>query len=139
MTFRKHLFPGFESPCKNSTLECQNGGTCDLTQGIPRCFCKEGYFGERCQLQGGTSFTLSSIINILLWFKNITSTWCRINKYHFHFILVSNSSTCLKNQFTCSNNKCVPYAQACDGINDCGDNSDEILTCHGMSRFFSEN
>ncbi|XP_033097493.1 suppressor of tumorigenicity 14 protein-like isoform X2 [Anneissia japonica] len=32
---------------------------------------------------------------------------------------------CKDNQFTCDNDKCIPWHWECDGINDCGDNSDE--------------
>ena len=65
MTFRI-IFSGFESPCQNNTLHCQNGGTCDFTQVIPRCVCKEGYFGEYCQLQGRKVFSLGYIIKMIL-------------------------------------------------------------------------
>lgn len=34
--------------------------------------------------------------------------------------------TCHDWMFQCSNDKCVPHWWKCDGINDCGDNSDEI-------------
>ncbi|XP_014239724.1 sortilin-related receptor-like isoform X1 [Cimex lectularius] len=33
---------------------------------------------------------------------------------------------CLNNMFVCSNGKCVPNGWKCDGINDCGDMSDEL-------------
>ena len=38
---------------------------------------------------------------------------------------------CLENQFTCSNKKCIQASGKCNGVNDCGDFSDEILPCTG--------
>ncbi|KAL5474645.1 hypothetical protein EMCRGX_G026626 [Ephydatia muelleri] len=35
-------------------------------------------------------------------------------------------SSCLSNQFTCSNGNCIPAIYQCDRYNDCGDNSDEV-------------
>ena len=33
------------------------------------------------------------------------------------------------NQFRCSYGACIPITWACDGINDCGDESDENTHC----------
>ncbi|KAL4220744.1 A disintegrin and metalloproteinase [Mactra antiquata] len=33
----------------------------------------------------------------------------------------------------CTNNRCVHYYQLCDGVDDCGDNSDEMYTCGAES------
>ena len=38
---------------------------------------------------------------------------------------------CDDNQFKCSNNRCVRKSATCNGIDDCGDKSDEILPCSG--------
>lgn len=32
---------------------------------------------------------------------------------------------CKAGEFPCTNNRCVPYNLACNGEDDCGDNSDE--------------
>ncbi|XP_054719384.1 sortilin-related receptor-like [Uloborus diversus] len=37
--------------------------------------------------------------------------------------------TCKVDEFRCTNHKCVPKAKTCDGINDCGDYSDEGRQC----------
>ncbi|KII61526.1 Low-density lipoprotein receptor-related protein 2 [Thelohanellus kitauei] len=37
-----------------------------------------------------------------------------------------NDLVCRKNEFYCQNNKCIPGILRCNGIDDCGDNSDEI-------------
>lgn len=34
-------------------------------------------------------------------------------------------TTCAASSFTCDNNKCVSKEFLCDGVNDCGDGSDE--------------
>ena len=39
---------------------------------------------------------------------------------------------CPMNQFRCNNGTCIPISWACDGVNDCGDSSDEIIPCSGI-------
>ena len=46
--------------------------------------------------------------------------------------MIVENSVCEKNQFTCSNKRCVKSSSTCDGVNDCGDNSDEIIPCSGI-------
>ena len=38
---------------------------------------------------------------------------------------------CPENTFQCSNSRCVPTSNICDGVDDCGDNSDELMPCVG--------
>ncbi|XP_047534155.1 sortilin-related receptor-like isoform X1 [Vanessa atalanta] len=38
----------------------------------------------------------------------------------------SNNGSCLDWMFKCENGNCLPYWWRCDGIDDCGDNSDEL-------------
>ena len=40
-------------------------------------------------------------------------------------ITEATKRTCLSNQFSCDNNRCVSSRFVCDGDDDCGDNSDE--------------
>ena len=45
--------------------------------------------------------------------------------------ILLDPNTCLDSQFTCSNRNCVSRSVECDGMNDCGDFSDEITPCSG--------
>ena len=38
---------------------------------------------------------------------------------------ICRSKTCEPNRFKCVNNKCVRQSNVCDGIDQCGDGSDE--------------
>ena len=48
-----------------------------------------------------------------------------------HTIMSSTTNECLVNQFKCADNHCIPFEWACDGNDDCGNNSDEEWAyCH---------
>lgn len=46
-----------------------------------------------------------------------------VTKQKFNFL--DKSKQCHKHQHACDNGHCIDYSAMCDGINDCGDNSDE--------------
>ena len=46
------------------------------------------------------------------------------------FKIIVSEGICPMNQFRCANNTCIPIFWACDGLNDCGDNSDETEYCN---------
>jgi len=41
------------------------------------------------------------------------------------FFFSANVSCTLENRFSCDNKRCVPMYQRCDGVDNCGDGSDE--------------
>lgn len=41
--------------------------------------------------------------------------------------------TCANGQYKCTSGRCIPDHWACDGDNDCGDFSDENVTCAGVA------
>ena len=51
--------------------------------------------------------------------------------------MIGNSHcTCEKNQFLCMNKRCIPESWACNGVDNCGDGSDELRTqCKGIKKF----
>ena len=62
----------------------------------------------------------------------ITSLLIILNMCHNHIAGFEGCCFCAKNQFLCDNKKCVPEKWKCNGVNDCGDNSDEIgVICGG--------
>ena len=69
---------------------------------------------------------------------NSYNRFCFIKQLIFEFVYAitfdMNSfifKECPENYFQCSNSRCVQTSNICDGNDDCGDNSDEILPCDG--------
>ena len=54
-----------------------------------------------------------------------------MNKCTNNVMNILGTTSCPKNQFTCSNKQCAAANKKCDGNDDCGDESDEILQCGG--------
>ncbi|XP_076823399.1 prolow-density lipoprotein receptor-related protein 1-like isoform X2 [Clavelina lepadiformis] len=50
-----------------------------------------------------------------------------------NFYLTNDNRSCKSNcsysEFVCKNHKCIPFWWKCDGVNDCGDHSDEPANC----------
>ena len=51
--------------CQDHELSCKNEGYCEKLMGIPRCICKEGFFGETCHLNGGRNSSLGVVVLFL--------------------------------------------------------------------------
>lgn len=50
------------------------------------------------------------------------------NDFGLRFLLlIAVENTCGSNYFRCNNGKCIPVSLKCDGENDCGDHSDEVI------------
>ena len=52
--------------------------------------------------------------------------------------MISEVEKCPLNQFTCGNKRCVSNSKTCDGVNDCGDHSDEIVPCSGIDIYINK-
>ena len=52
-------------------------------------------------------------------------------------LMISEVEKCPLNQFTCGNKRCVSNSKTCDGVNDCGDHSDEIVPCSGIDIYIN--
>ena len=48
---------------------------------------------------------------------------------------ISGLGTCPETTFRCQNKRCVFQSRVCDGNDDCGDSSDEIIGCSGKKSF----
>ena len=48
-----------------------------------------------------------------------------------NFIIAPLPSNCPPTHFVCTNRRCRNPSTMCDGIDDCGDNSDESIGCNG--------
>lgn len=55
----------------------------------------------------------------------ITYSYARARAPMGQGFLLSYSQDCLQEEFQCLNHRCVPLAQHCDGVDACGDGSDE--------------
>ncbi|KAL0271271.1 UNVERIFIED_CONTAM: hypothetical protein PYX00_008412 [Menopon gallinae] len=51
-------------------------------------------------------------------------------------VVVHSGPGCKVNEFSCRNGKCIRVDRYCDGINDCGDKSDEPSTCSPCNRTY---
>ena len=54
--------------------------------------------------------------------------------FHPNNVISSSSESdkeCSLGGFPCSNGACIPGSFMCNGIDDCGDNSDETTVCSG--------
>ncbi|XP_069782760.1 complement factor I isoform X2 [Narcine bancroftii] len=68
--------------------------------------------------------------------KNIGSPWggCKkvaaVKCYHYP------ERNCTRDEFNCVNGKCIPLKDACNGIDDCGDLSDELCCTECKNSYF---
>lgn len=72
------------------------------------------------------SSPLHTLLHTLITLFIFTLTWTTIN---FCDIIVglfaANMSCTQENRFSCDNKHCIPLYQRCDGVDNCGDGSDE--------------
>ena len=48
---------------------------------------------------------------------------------NYNRVYIYLDNTCPMNQFRCQNETCIPITWVCDGLDDCGDRSDESKYC----------
>ena len=100
---------------------------------MPTCICSPGFYGIRCQFDDKLKGNVTGNSKSLFTFKNdiirIEIKALRLFSMFSYFII--EQTQCLDNQFTCTNNLCISSSQLCDGVDNCGDKSDEIGACHG--------
>ena len=67
--------------------------------------------------------------------------FCRFYTYDMFLYSISKgtSPTCRSTEFSCVNQKCIPKDWACNGENDCGDDSDELNCTCPPTEFFCNN
>ena len=54
---------GSQIGCQDNDLSCQNEGYCEKLMGVPRCICKDGFFGKTCHLyNGGRNASLGLVL-----------------------------------------------------------------------------
>ena len=49
-----YVYVGDTYPCSNNEMACENGGLCEIHEGLPFCMCQNGYEGKKCQFTKGT-------------------------------------------------------------------------------------
>lgn len=57
----------------------------------------------------------------VLWYETVTNHFLNDSIGTLSF----KSEPCKKDEFTCNNRNCIPMELQCDGLDDCGDGSDE--------------
>ena len=110
----------FESPCRNG--QCiSRSWWCD---GMADCHDKSDEDNVTCRKHSLNLHDPRFTIICWLWinsFRPITSSWWLLSRV-FEF---AGEPNCVPGYFTCSNNRCILRDFLCDGIDHCGDGSDE--------------
>ena len=70
-----------------------------------------------------------------IYFLNLRKSICFVHWALENFL--QSYLECPSSTFKCRNKRCVKISSTCDGVNDCGDNSDETIPCAGNCNLFN--
>ena len=103
---------------------CDGGRKCDVTTNTG-----ENNVSTSCALQKHYTCYFHPLLTLTLLPIQYQNSFIRPTGYYAHtnttvLVLVAEP-TCAPAEFTCSNGKCVSQSVLCNGVDDCGDSSDE--------------
>ena len=70
--------------------------------------------------------------------SSLKANYFLIIKIHHNILDFKGCCECDRYQFLCKNKRCIPEQWKCNGIDNCGDSSDEFKSiCHGNHHFIA--